>query len=65
MPIQETHTKDDEDISFRGCTSGFSIVATIHGSVFVIATYVRSDLDQIKFSSGSTHDNISSNFRLK
>ena len=42
--LQETHTKNNEDIQSRGLIEGFTLVSSIHSPVHGIATYVRDEI---------------------
>lgn len=46
--IQETHTKDNQDLQRRGRIPGYTLVKAIHHPHYGIATYVKSSLNAVE-----------------
>ena len=56
--LQETHSKNDEDLYKREFISGFDMIEAIHDSRYGIATYVRSNIQDCKFVQKECINNI-------
>jgi exonuclease III len=45
IALQETHTKDDNDLQKRGFIAGYIVIGAIHHKQYGIATYVKENID--------------------
>lgn len=45
IALQETHTKDNEDLSKRGYIKGYLLLGAIHHKQYGVATYIKEDID--------------------
>ena len=45
--LQETHSKDEQDLRSRGLIPGYDVVGAIHHPQYGIATYVRSNITDV------------------
>uniref|UniRef100_A0A1B0DJV0 Endonuclease/exonuclease/phosphatase domain-containing protein n=1 Tax=Phlebotomus papatasi TaxID=29031 RepID=A0A1B0DJV0_PHLPP len=47
IALQETHTKDDDDLKRRGNIPGYSLVAALHSQTHGVATYAQTNICDI------------------
>jgi exonuclease III len=58
IALQETHTVDDKDLEKRGYIPGYLLLGSIHHKQYVIATYVKEDIDDLETITKSVAENI-------
>lgn len=53
IAIQESHTFDNADLCRRGYIAGYVLIGAIHLKQYVIATFVRDNIDNARIMIGS------------
>lgn len=58
LAIQETHTENEEQLRKRGRIYGYDLVAATYHHAYGVATYVRSNIENVHLISTSSNNNI-------
>ena len=56
--IQETHAENEEQLDKRGKIPGYDLVGATYHHAYGVATYVRSNIENVHLCSTSSDNNI-------
>ena len=56
--LQETHVKDDYNMSIRGMIPGFDLIASVHSPIHGLATYIKHDILDLTVVEVQQHNDV-------